>query len=458
MLNKRVSGELVVVAHGMLGYGFPEASLDAAVDAGIDLIAVDAGSTDPGPFYLGSGETFCNPQMVRRDLELLVDAQIRSGAKMVIGSAGGAGTDTHLEQTLSILRDVIGRKKRPLKVATISSEISKDDIRRANAEGRISAFETMAALTEENIGSSTHIVAQIGIEPIIAALKDDPDIVLCGRAWDPGNIAALPIARGYDAGLSIHAGKILECGAQAALPVEGSDLLLGRIRPNEFVVEPCAVHKQCTVESVAAHTLYEKTDPVLLPGPGGRSDLRLARFERADERSVRVTGSRFERDSVYRVKLEGARFAGWRNLVIAGIRDPQMIAHLQAIQTDLAARVASFLSGRIAPKQYRIVFHRYGIDGVMRELEPVKALPHEVGLVIDIVGETKEIAATVAGSVRSLLLHWSYPGRVATAGNLALPFSPAEMPAGPVYEFSIYHLMELPDPGERFGYQLETIQ
>jgi hypothetical protein len=118
-------------------------------------------------------------------------------------------------------------------------------------------------------------------------------------------------------------------------------------------------------------------------------------------------------------------------------------------------RIAAMLAPRIAPAQYRIRFHRYGVDGVMGRLEPVKATPHEIGLLVDVVGETEAVAAAVAGAARSLLLHWSYPGRIATAGNLALPFSPAEIPAGQVFEFNIYHLLEMPDPVARFTHRLE---
>ena len=39
----------------ILGYGFPEASFLRGIEQKPDLIAVDAGSTDPGPFYLGAG-------------------------------------------------------------------------------------------------------------------------------------------------------------------------------------------------------------------------------------------------------------------------------------------------------------------------------------------------------------------------------------------------------------------
>lgn len=37
----------------ILGYGFPEESFRKAMEESPDLIAVDAGSSDPGPHYLG---------------------------------------------------------------------------------------------------------------------------------------------------------------------------------------------------------------------------------------------------------------------------------------------------------------------------------------------------------------------------------------------------------------------
>ena len=42
----------------ILGYGFPEESFLKAMAESPDLIAVDAGSSDPGPHYLGAGKPF----------------------------------------------------------------------------------------------------------------------------------------------------------------------------------------------------------------------------------------------------------------------------------------------------------------------------------------------------------------------------------------------------------------
>jgi hypothetical protein len=457
MLKRVENNEFIIVSHGMLGYGFPKESLESAIEIGIDVLAIDAGSTDPGPYYLGSGQLFGAEEMMTRDLELLLDAQTRTGAKIVIGSAGGAGTNTQLEKVTKLLRDCIASMGVKRRVALIQSEIDKSDVIAALDEGRIEPFETGRQLERSDIDEATHIVAQIGVEPILAALAKDPDIILCGRAWDPGNVAALAIARGYDPGLCIHAGKILECGAQAALPVEGSDLLLGRIRHDSFIVEPCASHKKCTVESVAAHTLYEKTDPVLLPGPGGRSDLRSSSFNQLDDRRVIVKGSRFETAPVYKVKIEGARLAGHRQIVIAGIRDPLLVAQIEEVQKGVMEKLVDIQSGKVEPSDYSVRFHRYGLDGVMGSLEPVKKRAHEIGLVIDVVGKTREIARMVATTVRALLMHWGYRGRIATAGNLALPFSPAEFAAGEVYEFNIYHLMAIDDPVALFPYEIEVM-
>ncbi len=53
---------------------------------------------------------------------------------------------------------------------------------------------------------------------------------LAGRAYDPAVFAALPIRRGFNPGLALHLGKILECAAIAASPGSGSDCMLGLLR------------------------------------------------------------------------------------------------------------------------------------------------------------------------------------------------------------------------------------
>ena len=450
MIEAKRDNEFVIVSNGMLGYGFREESLHDAVDAGIDMIAVDAGSSDPGPYYLGSGKPFVGDAMTRRDLKLLVKAGHDAGVPVVIGSAGGAGGDVHVDHLLGLLNEVTAELGLSPRVISVRSELDKEVVKEAVLDQRVHTFETSAPLSLEDIDASERIVAQLGCESYFPALRESPDIVVGGRAWDVANVASLALLRGYPRGLSLHMGKILECGSLAARPTGGGDLIIGRLRKDHFIVEPTHPDKACTVASVSAHTFYEKSDPVMLAGPGGTVDLRKTTFEQADPRRVKVSGSDFHPADRYTVKLEGARLAGYRSITVGGARDPRFIAHIDELQTQIIDTIHTTQAGVIDPSEYRIKFHRYGLDGVMGAWEPVKEPAHELGILIDVVGKTPEIAEAVCGLARSTILHVSYPGRQATAGNIAFPFSPAEIEAGPVYEFNVYHLMEIDDP-ETFG-------
>ena len=48
----------ILAPEGMLGYGIPVRSMVEGMKRNPDAIAVDAGSTDPGPYYLGAGVPF----------------------------------------------------------------------------------------------------------------------------------------------------------------------------------------------------------------------------------------------------------------------------------------------------------------------------------------------------------------------------------------------------------------
>ncbi len=87
----------------------------------------------------------------------------------------------------------------------------------------------------------------------------------------------------------------------------------------------------------------------------------------------------------------------------------------------------------------------------MAELEPTPQIStHEVGLVIEAVAETQELANTICAFARSAMLRYGYQGRLSTAGNLAFPYSPSDFKVGEVYEFSVYHLVEADDPAGLF--------
>ncbi|MGI6147809.1 MAG: DUF1446 domain-containing protein [Firmicutes bacterium] len=439
----------------ILGYGFPVASFEEGLRREPHVIAVDGGSTDPGPYYLGAGKSFTQRQAVKRDLELLIKAALDRRIPLIIGTAGGSGARPHVEWTWEIVEDILNETRQSASVAVIFSDVPKALIVEMIKQGRTSTCGPLEGLTPEVVAAASHVVAQMGVEPFIKALQAGADIILAGRAYDPAAFAALPIMRGFDAGLALHMGKILECAAIAAVPGSGSDCLFGRLQKDSFILEALNPARQCTEMSVAAHTLYEKSDPYLLPGPGGTLDLNSTKFRALPGGRVEVSGTRLVPTPTFTVKLEGARAIGFRTISIAGVRDPIMIDQIDSILAAVRQRVQDNFAEL---KDYFLQFRCYGKNGVMGDLEPTPNPGHELGIVIECVAESQEVANTICGFARSTLLHHGYPGRKSTAGNLAFPYSPSDFPAGEVFEFCVHHLMELDDPAEIFSMEWRVVK
>ena len=441
---------------GIVGYGFPEESFKAGVALKPDLIACDGGSTDPGPYYLGSGIPFTNATAVKRDMTLMLKAACDLQIPLVIGTAGGSGADVHVAREVEIIRQIAAEQKLSFKMAVISSEFQQDTLVEYLKEGKIEKLGPAPEVTEEDIRSSTHIVAQMGVEPIIKALDGGAQVVICGRCYDPAAFAAPAIRWGYDPALALHLGKILECAAICATPGSASDCIMGYLGEDYFCVEPLNPERKCTPVSVSAHTLYEKSNPYILPGPSGHLDLSGCTFTAESDRKVKVTGSKFVPEAVPSVKLEGAKMAGYRTISICGNRDPIFISQVDSILENVKKRTADNLS---ADFDYQIDFIVYGKNGVMGALEPTDRITsHEIGIVIDVVADTQEHSAAVCSVARSTLLHYGYPGRIATAGNLAFPFSPSDIKVGPIYVFSVYALLRSDDPVSLFRCTYEEVK
>lgn len=440
----------------ILGYGFPLASFERALSFDPDVIAVDAGSTDPGPYYLGKGKPFVSRRAVKRDLVYLLRAACSRRVPLLIGTAGGSGAAPHLEWCKEIIMEIAKEEGLSFRMAVIPADVPKAFLREKLAQGRVSPLGPAPELTEEAIERSTHLVAQMGMEPLMEALDGGADVVLAGRCYDPAVFAALPVLRGFPRGLALHLGKILECAAIAAVPGSGSDCMIGFLERERFLVEPAGRERRATVSSVAAHTLYEKSDPVHLPGPGGEIDLAEAVFEQVTERQVAVRGTAFRAVEPYTVKVEGARMVGHRAITLAGARDPRFIERLDEIIAGVEERTRDNFS--LEGGSYSLFFRVYGRDGVMGAQEPQPEPGHEVGIVIEAVAESPELAEAVVGFARSTMLHYGFPGRLSTAGNLAFPYSPSDFYVGEAYEFSVHHLVPLDNPGELFPVSFEEVR
>jgi len=239
-------------------------------------------------------------------------------------------------------------------------------------------------------------------------------------------------------------------------PRTGQDCVLGTLRDDHFLVEPGHPDKRCTRMRIAAHTLYENPSPYHLVEPDGTLVTTHAEYEQIDPRVVKVSGSRFEASNQYSIKLEGVKQTGFRTVFIAGVRDPVLISVIDDFIASCHQRVAGEAETLgIAGDSYRLNIRVYGKNATMGAREPVTdTATHEIGVLVDVLADDEDTSKAIMAKARYALLHTDFPGRKCISGNLAIPFSPSDMPVGMTYAFNVWHTMELDDPMEPFSIEM----
>ncbi|MBR2886206.1 MAG: acyclic terpene utilization AtuA family protein [Clostridia bacterium] len=421
----------IVALNGLLGYGYSEEALNVAFSEKVDYLGVDAGSTDPGPYYLGSGKSFTDRGAVKRDLSLALPKAIEHKAPFIIGTAGGAGSKEHVEWLKEILIEVAEEHNLNFRLGVVLSDVTTEYVLEKFESGKLIDMSSEFLAEKSNIEESVRIVSQIGIAPIIELLKKEVDVIICGRACDTAIYAAPCIYEGYNEGLAFHMAKIMECGAMCSEPVAAADVMQAYIYDDYFELRPANPIRRCTIDRVAAHTLYEQSNPYLIFEPDGVCDLTNSKFEQVDERTVRITGSIFKEAKEKTLKLEGVKCSGYRTICPATIYDTKTIENINLIINTVTEFVKENTKNTLPENSYAINFKLSG------------GAESSLGIIMDIVGKTQEIADTVCALARSRMLHCDYVGRKSTAGNLAFPFSPSDIHVGEVYEFSVFHLAKV---------------
>ena len=448
-----------VAASGSIGAGVHEPSLFKALALNPHFIASDAGTTDAGPFALGSGQTAFSREAVLRDTDIVLRAARQASIPVLIGSVGTAGADVHVDWMLDIVREIARNRGLELRVAVIRSEQDKAYLHDLNSEGRIVALDPAPPFDDETIDRSSRIVAMMGVEPLQAALEAGADLVIAGRCSDPALYAALPILRGFPAGLAWHAGKVAECGTLACETM-GKGVIFATVRHDEAIIRPIGDGLRCTPQSIAAHSLYENADPYLHRECSGTLDLTQSVYEQADETSVRITGSAFPPAVTYTVKLEGAELAGYQSLIIGGVRDPYIIMQLDEWLRQITAYVRKGVVEllQVQPEDYALIFHVYGRDAVMGRLEPERAeLPHEVGIVVEVTAATQALATAIVKYCRQPLLHAPIPQWKGAITGFACLHNPAEIERGAVWRFNLNHVAVPRSKSEMFRMEIITV-
>jgi hypothetical protein len=450
-----------IAAIGAIGGGIHADSLDEAMAQKPHFIAADAGTTDAGPYSLGSGQSAFPREMIKNDLALMLRAGKRAGIPVLVGSAGTAGGNVHVDWTLDIARAVAEENDLSIRTAVIYSEQEKPYLKNLLREGRILPLQPAPHIDKDVIERSARIVGMMGVEPLQRALEGGADFVLAGRCSDSALYAALPIMRGFPAGLSWHAGKVAECGTLAAETM-GKGVIFGRICRDHFTIRPFGPGLRCTPQSIAAHSLYENADPYLHRESSGILDLSKATFEREDDASVRVSGSAFLPAEAYSVKLEGAELVGYQTIMVGGIRDAFIIKDLDdwlaGVRERIEAGIAKVFGESLSKDKYHVAFHIYGRDAVMGKLEPDrKSIPKEIGLVFEATAPTQEIASTIAQLSRQPLLHHPVPQWKGAITTFAFLHNPAHIDRGAVYRFTFHHVALPHTQEEMFRTKFVTI-
>lgn len=430
---------------GALGAGFPDESVDFAISRKVDAIACDAGSTDSGPYYLGTGMSTKPSAAVKTDLYRIMKARDLLSVPLIIGSCGTCGTNSGVDWVRDICLEIAEAEKYNFKLALIYCEQDKAYLKKQLKAGRIKALKGAPDISKDAIDSCSHIVGVIGAEPIAEALDKGADIILAGRATDTSLFASSAMRNGIPPGPAWHGAKTVECGAQCTNSTHAGGVIIS-FDSNGFEVEAALPNVKSTPYSVSAHMLYENANPYELREPSGLLKTKNAVYTAVNERRVRVEGSEFESQK-YTIKLEGAGIVGYQTLIFSGIRDRRIIANIDQWQDMLTSfifeKVKRVLG--LSKDQYDVQVRRFGLDGVAgKGIIEGGAQPQELGIMVMVTAETQQLATDIVKLSNAYVLHMPLTMEEELP-SFAFPFSPAQIDRGPVYEFKLLHVVEPDD-------------
>ena len=447
----------VLVPSGVLGLGFDKHALMAGARSRPDLICIDGGSTDSGPYYLGAGVSKYSRASTMAEWKLLLEAQRVAEAPLVVGSAGTCGSDSAVDWMLGITEELAAQAARRLKVAVLKCSQDPARVAREFRRSRLRPLDYAPCIDEAAILGCANIVALAGAEQLGAAVSIGADVVIAGRATDTAGIAALPLMRGEHAGAAWHAAKIAECGALCSTkPLSG--VVSVEIDSEGFVVEPLADGAKCTPRTVSAHMLYENADPFRLREPGGVLDASQATYVALDERRVRVEGSEWIPSDEYSVKLEGAAAVGFQTTLLAVVRNRRYVSRIREWAGKLEKFLAKEMEARVGPfaDGCGLEFRLIGVDSALGSLEESESVPAEVGVLAIATAGTQEAASEIARLINPFLLHFPLEDDEPLP-TFAFPYSPAETERGALYEFRLNHAMALDDPMDAFRLEVSEV-
>ena len=446
----------VLVPSGVLGLEFNKEALQNGLANKPDIIAIDGGSTDSGPYYLGTANSKYSRAITKGEWAYLLKARAKANIPLVIGSAGTCGTDKSVDWMIEITNQLLKTSAQTVTIGTIKSSQTNERILAALHSDQLIPLKHAPAISANIITECTGIVALIGAEQFQAALARKVDIIIAGRATDTASIAALPLMKGIPPGIAWHGAKVAECGALCSTnPLSGC--IQVDFHEDYFEVEPLDPATACTPHSVSAHMLYENSDPFILHEPGGHLDVSQATYEAISDRKVRVSGGAWINSPNYSVKLEGVRIAGYQTTSLVLVRNLHYVQHIMTWVDSLKCFLKKSIKEKfaLAENSFSIDFRLIGSEGTLGSLEIRHSQPTEVGVLGIVTATSQELANEIAKHSNPYLLHYPLTDNEELP-TFAFPYSPAETARGPLYEFCLNHALVLADPMEVF--ELEVFE
>jgi hypothetical protein len=180
--------------------------------------------------------------------------------------------------------------------------------------------------------------------------------------------------------------------------------------------------------------------------------MRDCKYEQYDDRTVRVTGSRFIPAVDLRVKLEGAGKVGERFVGLVAIRDPYTISRID----EVIAWSRKHVTEAFGQKGFDVYYSVFGKNGLMGEWEPVRTNPHEVCITVQAVAPTAVMAESVCMTAMRQLFYARLPDVKGTAGGVAFPFDEVWQ-TKPACRWTMNHTIGVKDPMELFTLHTLTV-
>ncbi len=143
----------VLTPTGVTGSGFLERSYEQGLAQKPHFIGAAAGSTDPGPEFLGSGATVFPTAVIKRDLRSMMLGARRIKVPLLICTAGTGGNNTPLEN-LAVLAElarlICGRNAGPFE---LTFDIMFED------DAAYQRVKNSGALTRDMVAQRYHLPA-----------------------------------------------------------------------------------------------------------------------------------------------------------------------------------------------------------------------------------------------------------------------------------------------------------